>query len=355
MPDSHIHGGTTAPAASTESTIASLLHQLLSLQQSGRTPQAIRPFQFPTLRHLDERIDRVIERAATVEALQASTLRSYRDAYGSLRRFLTETKNERRFLGGALDVQKETLLAWQGWLLSRKSSRVTVRTYWRTLASVLRRIEEQDQMVNPLRWLPSPRTGRLQPRALRPVDARTLVLFLRNFQWSSPFIRTRNLAIVGCMLLAGLRRSEVLKLRCEDIDTGRGTIAIQRGKGRYGGKDRTAYMSPQLSVILTDYETARARLGRASPSFFTALRRDRAIGPGCLRRLFLFIQGKTGIHVTPHVLRHTYATLLRQAGVSDRVSMALLGHEHLSTLQRYSHVFDEEYVTEVRKLTLPLD
>jgi len=55
------------------------------------------------------------------------------------------------------------------------------------------------------------------------------------------------------------------------------------------------------------------------------------------------------------MLRHTYATLLRQSGVADRVSMDLMGHQSLAMLTRYSHVFEPEYELESRKLHLDVD
>jgi site-specific recombinase XerD len=57
------------------------------------------------------------------------------------------------------------------------------------------------------------------------------------------------------------------------------------------------------------------------------------------------------------MLRHSYATMLRQAGVSDRVAMELLGHRSLAVLQRYSAIFDGECAAEAGRLTLavPLD
>ena len=90
---------------------------------------------------------------------------------------------------------------------------------------------------------------------------------------------------------------------------------------------------------------------------FRSLDGDRRIGEVTIRRLFARIRAGTGIYVTPHMLRHSYATMLRQAGVSDRVAMELLGHRSLAVLQRYSAIFDGECAAEAGRLTLavPLD
>ena len=76
---------------------------------------------------------------------------------------------------------------------------------------------------------------------------------------------------------------------------------------------------------------------------------------GAIRHLFRRIASGTGTPVTPHMLRHTYATLLRQTGVADRVAMDLLGHASLDMLQRYSHVEDGEAAHAATLLRLDVD
>jgi integrase len=314
----------------------------------------VRAFQFSSLQHLDARIEELLRDVQQREALQPSTVRWLRDGYRALRVYLLVARAEPAFLSGDFVKQRDVLTSWTGWLIARGISRVTVRTHWRALASLCRRLEAADGLSNPFRWLPAPRVGRLLPKSLTRDAARTVLLFVRNYSWESRFARDRNTAMVGCMLLAGLRRSEVMKLRCEDVEEASGIIHIRHGKGRDGGKDRTAYVPPQLQDMLARYRRERASVGRGTPAFFSAIRRDAPIGGGAIRRLFDVISSKTTIHVSPHMLRHTYATLLRQAGIADRVSMDLLGHAHLATLQRYSHVFEPEYLHEVGKLSVDL-
>jgi integrase len=292
---------------------------------------------------------------AELEEVQLSTQRWMRDGYRSFRAYLVEAQAEKHALSGEFVQQRDVLAGWCAWLLKRGRSRVSVRTYWGAMAALCDRIEAADGMTNPFRWFRSPRVGRLLPKSLTVQATRTVLLFTKNYSWPSDFARRRNVAIIGCMLLAGLRRAEVWKLRVEDVEEQAGVIHIRRGKGRFGGKDRTAYLPPQLRDMLAEYRRERTKLRRATPLFFTALRQDGPLTAIAVRRLFAVISAKTGIHVTPHMLRHTYATLLRQAGVADRVSMDLLGHAQLATLQRYSHVFEPEYLQEVGKLAIDLE
>jgi len=313
----------------------------------------MQPFQFSSLEHFEERVEAIIQRAGQVEQLRPSTQRWMKDGYVSFRAFLRERpKNATAFLGGDFIQQREALVQWRAWLLNRGVGRVSVRTYWGAMKSICARIEAEDAMANPLRWLLPPRTGRLLPKSLTRDAARTILQFVQNYDWHSPFATRRNTAVVACMLLAGLRSGEVTRLNNEDVDERQGTFRIRAGKGRDGGKDRTAYMPPQLKLIIGAYRKERVARKPAAPTFFATFRSDRPFARGSMRELFDVISAKTGIRVSPHRLRHTYATLLRQSGVSDRVSMDLLGHAQLSTLQRYSAVFDNEYPDAIRNLSL---
>jgi len=130
---------------------------------------------------------------------------------------------------------------------------------------------------------------------------------------------------------------------------------VRRGKGRYGGKDRTAYMPPQLQDVLLAYARERDRMRRTHPEFITSARADVPIRATGVKRLFETLSRAMTMRVSPHMLRHTYATLLRASGVPDRVAMDLMGHASLTMLKRYSHVFEEEYAVECRRLRLDVD
>lgn len=310
---------------------------LLRFAPAGFTAP-LRAFQFPSIGHLDERVQHVLTRAEAVEGVRPSTVQWMRNGYASLRRYLTESEKSEMFVRGDFEQQREILATWCGWLLHRRAGRVTTRTYWRAVAAICRRIEAQDRLASPFNWLAAPRAGRILPKSLTRDEARRVLLFVRNHDWPTPYARARNTAIVATMLLAGLRRSEVVKLRREDIHDGAGAIVVRAGKGRFGGKDRTAYMAPQFEPILNDYCVVRASRKTMHPALFVGIYRDIPVTSEAIKRLFETITARVGFRVSPHRLRQTFATLLRQAGVADRVSMDLLGHEHLTTLQR-THAF----------------
>jgi site-specific recombinase XerD len=327
----------------------------LSTERHPRFNLTPLPLQFPSLTHFGDRVAGVVSRSATVEGLSPRTVAWMNTSFRLFRRFLADDPNrERTFLSGDASRQMAIVGDWVMSLRARGVSHTSTATYWHGLKTTLRRLEAEDGCFNPTTLIQPPRAAAPLPRCLTRNDAVKLLRTLRNLQWRSDLERSRNEAVVGLMLMAGLRRGEVLRLEFADVHLAERTISIRRGKGRHGGKDRTSYMTPQLRDLLSAYIDERRRARRTHPEFITSVRRDGGIGEVSIRRLFKLLSSATGVHVTPHMLRHTYATLLRQSGVADRVAQELLGHSSLAMLQRYSHVFEGEYASEAAKLHFQL-
>jgi integrase/recombinase XerC len=312
------------------------------------------PLQFPSLSHADAAMERLYVRGEAVEGLRPATVRWLRDGYRSFRTFLREEAGrETTFLGGNAVNQVQLVEDWIAWLRIRGVSRTSICTYWRGLDALFRRLEETSGMFNPCTCLRPPKASAPLPKALTRDAAEQLLHRVRNLPWKTAFERRRNLALIGLMLLAGLRKGEVLRLTVSDVDLDAGTIRVERGKGKNGGKDRTAYATPQLIVLLGEYAEARRRAGKTHPEFLSsASSANHGVGEVTIRRLFKLLTREMDMRLAPHMLRHTYATLLRQAGVTDRVAQELLGHSSLAMLQRYSRVFDGECATEAARLRL---
>jgi len=292
---------------------------------------------------------------AGVEGFQPTTLAWIRAAYRGFRSYLDAAGNERKFLAGDLEVQGRVLDEWVAAGRSRGLSRVTLNNNWRALRILFSRIAAVSRMINPLAYFSAPRFTRALPRVLPRPAAERVLAAVRNHPWRDGFERSRQVLTIGLMLLAGLRRGEVLRLRYGDVDSDARTIRIVRGKGRDGGKDRTAYMTPQLAAMVRAYDSARRDRGYSHPVLLLSADADQPISVGTIRSLFRIVSRAVGSTVTPHALRHSYATLLRQAGVPDRVAMELLGHTSLQMLQRYSHVFDGEERDAAARLVLSED
>jgi integrase/recombinase XerD len=137
---------------------------------------------------------------------------------------------------------------------------------------------------------------------------------------------------------AGLRSSEVVRLKTTDIDSDRMVIRVNQGKG---AKDRTALLSAALLEQLRNwYRAARLRKQVRPGSWLFPGQGGKHLSPRQLNRLFHQAADAAGIErqVSLHSLRHSFATHLLENNTDIRVIQTLLGHKKLETTARYSHV-----------------
>lgn len=149
--------------------------------------------------------------------------------------------------------------------------------------------------------------------------------------------RPRYRAILMLTYAAGLRVSEVVRLRPEDLDPERGMLDVRRGKG---GKDRC--------VMLSEVALAAVRAYRARESsdrwLFPGARPGRHLSTRSVQRAFARARDAAGVRkrVGVHALRHAFATHLLEAGTDLRRIQELLGHASLRTTQIYTHVTEKD-------------
>lgn len=151
---------------------------------------------------------------------------------------------------------------------------------------------------------------------------------------------------------AGLRVSEVVALKVGDIDSERMLLRVERGKG---GKDRHAMLSPQLLELLRAWWREGRRRSLLLPGGWLFPGRN-PVEPLSARQLCRVVRAAAqaaGINkrVSPHTLRHSFATHLLEQGVDVRVIQTLLGHAKLDTTALYTRVAN----TTIRAVTSPLD
>src|ERR1041384_7380708 len=148
------------------------------------------------------------------------------------------------------------------------------------------------------------------------------------------------------MLYAGLRKSEIFRLTNGDVDLEDGTIRIVKGKGRYGGKDRMAFVAPELARILRSYVAARDRARLTSVTFFVSAVKGHSLSDGALRDIVRKVSNAAGVPFSPHVLRHSFVTHLLRSGVPIHIVRDLAGHANFETTLGYTAVFDEDRTRE---------
>jgi integrase/recombinase XerD len=145
---------------------------------------------------------------------------------------------------------------------------------------------------------------------------------------------------------AGLRVSEVANLKVSDIDRERMTLRVEQGKGQ---RDRTVMLSPRLLQLLREWWKA----ARPQVWLFPGQNPINPVTPRQLNRAVTAAKTLAGItkRVSPHTLRHSFATHLLEQGVDIRVIQVLLGHAKLETTALYTRVA----VNTVRDIESPLD
>jgi integrase/recombinase XerD len=164
---------------------------------------------------------------------------------------------------------------------------------------------------------------------------------------SQEYRALRNLALVDLLFATGMRVGEAASLNVEDFQIAESVFRIQ-GKG---GRDRLAYVVDEQTVrIQKQHLETRSHLLTESSALFLNASGQRLSTQGMANVIAQFRRG-SGIerHVTPHMLRHTVATLLLRNGMDIRVVQEFLGHASIATTQRYTHVVKEHLIGELRK------
>ncbi len=278
-----------------------------------------------------EAINRYLKQLADVRLASPHTVSNYgRD----LRNFMAEAGNIR------VDAISSQLI--RSWMVHGHAAGLSPATSARRL-SALRSFLDMAMASgwcreNPAEGIRPPKQGRRLPRSLPPEQ--TNLLLHRTRQTSE----LRDLALVAVLYGCGLRVSEASGLNMDDTDLAAGELRVL-GKGR---KERIVPMPDGVVNFVRSYWQARAR--RADPEE-PALFLNRGGGRLSVRGIQRMLKKRaliTGadVAVTPHRLRHSFATHLLAGGVDLRSIQELLGHSSLSTTERYTHL-DINRLTEV--------
>jgi site-specific recombinase XerD len=204
---------------------------------------------------------------------------------------------------------------------------------------------------NPAAVLRTPKKREALPDVL---DGRELERLLaavgRDDVWQRrhPGKRERDRLLLALFAYAGLRRSELLGLDWEDVDLERRLLRVRRAKG---GRARVVPIHPALMPLFAEHLAARA--GVAQGALFLGVQ-GRRLSQTILTQTFLRYARAAGVEdrkrVTPHTLRHVFASELLRAGANLRQIQELLGHKHLDSTQRYTRVTAHELRGAVKRL-----
>ncbi len=180
---------------------------------------------------------------------------------------------------------------------------------------------------NPARLLRTPKKGKALPRVLSIAEAKRL------FEAGKMDLRDR--AIVELFYASGIRISELVGLNLNDIDLSQGQIRVM-GKGK---KERIVLIGSKAIEALRAYLTKRGLYGKGDDKALFVTSRGR-ISHTTVRRIInkASVSSGLGKPLSPHTLRHSFATHMLEGGADLRVVQELLGHANLSTTQIYTHL-----------------
>jgi len=226
----------------------------------------------------------------------------------------------------AILLTTEEAREWRSYLINvKRFSAATVNQRLAALRGIVR-YHGRSLTIKGIKKVDAP----IEPLSGRQIGR--LMAVLEGPRW----LDKRNVAIVSLMVRAGLRVSEVLALQADDLTMSerKGQVMVRQGKGL---KERTVPLNRLARVALEEY------LEKRPFTAATLLFISQAGSPLASRdaqRLIETASGKAGITspVTPHILRHTFATrALRQAKMDLATLSRILGHENLTTTARYLH------------------
>lgn len=280
----------------------------------------------------DRRIEAFLDACWAERGLSGNTLHAYRSDLRALARFLAAQGTS------FTRASRSDLL---GYLASRVDGGIKSRTAARMLSSIrrfyayLRRCGAVSE--DPAERIDNPKLSRPLPKSLTEAEVTALL----TAPDASTGLGLRDRAMLEVLYATGLRVSELVGLRCEQLSLQQGVVRVT-GKG---DRERLVPLGDEAQHWVERYlnEARPALMGGAlSPELFVTRRRS-----GMTRQAFWYIIRRyasvAGIRKppSPHVLRHSFATHLINRGADLRVVQMLLGHRDLTTTQIYTQVARE--------------
>jgi integrase/recombinase XerD len=281
----------------------------------------------------DPVIEQFIDALWMERGLADNSLNAYRSDLQQLIRWLQATKNR-----GLLSVNKADLFEYLGVLIEQgKKPRSSARVLSCMRQFYQYALRENLVQNDPSSQLESPALGRPLPKSLSEAEVEALL--------EAPELDTgeglRDRAMLELLYATGLRVSELIGLRPDQLSMTQGVVRVI-GKG---GKERLVPLGDEAHHWIQRYmREGRPELLHEKPGNFLFVTRR---GDGMTRQAFWYRIKKyaqvAGInrHLSPHTVRHAFATHLVNHGADLRVVQMLLGHSDLSTTQIYTHVARE--------------
>ena len=239
-------------------------------------------------------------------------------------------------------VQTESIRAYLHWLDRKREKSTSMARKLACLRSFYRYLQREGKVsLNPAESVRTPKQPKHLPRVLTKDDAAALMEFPADQEGGA----LRDRALLETLYSTGARVSELVGMNLEDIRASEGLVHL-RGKGR---KERIvpigdvalqaidAYMGQRLGMDSRDLTTKGI-----SSAVFQNSRGGRLTTRSVARIVALYSNRLAGGSVSPHTLRHSFATHLLDEGADLRSIQEMLGHASLNTTQKYTHLATDQ-------------
>lgn len=261
------------------------------------------------------------------------TLKSYKDDFNSFADYLTDRVGP---ISAPDQITIPVLRGYVTYLHECQYARTTIARRLACLRSFFRYTTREGLSPNnPAKALRTPRVGRKLPNFLTTED----IVRLLEAPPANTTAGLRDRAILEVMYSAGLRVAELVGVNVEDWDRDANILRI-RGKGK---KERVTPVGSFAAKALNDWMEVRVPSPTGKPQETSALFLNKFGKRLTTRSIGRLLEGHIQTcnlqqHVSPHTLRHTFATHLLDGGADLRSVQELLGHQSLTTTQIYTHV-----------------
>ena len=287
---------------------------------------------------MNKHLDHFIDFLKGEKGVSPHTLRAYSK---DLSEFLSFIDKKPKSIDN-LDIR-----SFLAFLHHKKLKKTSIARKLATIRSFFKYLHREGYVnKNPAKLVSSPKVPKNLPRFLTIDETFTLL----DKPSGDTFRATRDKAILELLYSSGLRVSELTSIDISDLDF---KESLVRAKGK-GKKERIIPIGSKAMDAIQNYLPERISLRKKSMALFLNNRGSR-LTQRSVRRILLHYSRMINLKgdLSPHTLRHTFATHLLHEGADLRSIQELLGHSSLSTTQKYTHV-DIAYLTEVYDKAHPL-
>lgn len=289
------------------------------------------------------------------------TITNYASDLAQARAYWTQQRNRHTLLQDLRALTADDVANWLQYLRNQVSPRTFLRRRSSLKTFLAYAVEQQwiDQSPYPVSQVLKEHDAMPTPQIvyLTPEQVPTFMTAVsRGMKQDRPWVRARDVALMWVLLTTGMRISEACRVTLAQMtelkETGKITVT---GKGN---KTRTLSVPQAIGPYLDAYQAQRPKTPLAV--FFVSQRQIPAtqsfpvtpLTPQVVQRRMQRYAARSGLHLhlTPHKLRHTYATNLLQSGADIRTVQEALGHTHVTTTTIYTHVAKKAQAEAVNRL-----